>query len=181
MWYLLFLEFRPKNCLEIGVYRGQVVSLWSALSKSLNFDCKITGLSPFSSVGHDHYSNDINYLEDTKNNFDFFKLPYCEFVQELSTSENAIKYMKSKKWDLIYIDGNHDYEIALSDFLIAQDNLSENGIIVMDDSSLYFDYTNRGFPGFPGPSKVAKENAMKTMELIGGVGHNNIFRKKKKI
>ena len=28
MWYLLLSEFKPKNCLEIGVYRGQIISLW---------------------------------------------------------------------------------------------------------------------------------------------------------
>ena len=33
MWWLLFKEFNPKSCLEIGVYRGQVISLWALLAK----------------------------------------------------------------------------------------------------------------------------------------------------
>ena len=48
----------------------------------------------------------------------------------------------------------------------------------MDDSSLYFDFQQKkygGFTGHPGPSKVAKDIAMKKMNFLGAVGHNNIF------
>src|SRR6266480_6719652 len=28
MWYVLFEKFKPENALEIGVYRGQTITLW---------------------------------------------------------------------------------------------------------------------------------------------------------
>ena len=104
-----------------------------------------------------------------------------EYCVEYSTSKNAKKFIESKKWDVIFIDGNHDYEIVKSDFELSINNLSDNGFIVMDDSSLYFDFKQKkynGFIGHPGPSKVAKEIACKKMRLFGAVGHNNIFCKK---
>ena len=43
-----------------------------------------------------------------------------------------------KVWGFYH--GNHDYKIVKSDFELSISNLSDNGFIVMDDSSLYFDF-----------------------------------------
>jgi hypothetical protein len=37
MWFTLLCEFKPAQCLEIGVYRGQVVSLWGLIAKLSGF------------------------------------------------------------------------------------------------------------------------------------------------
>ena len=183
MWYLFFSEFKPKNCLEIGVYRGQMITLWSLISKLLNLSTNISALAPFepASDKDSKYLENINYFEDTKKNHELFYLDQPEYCREFSTSEKAKKFIESKKWDLIFIDGNHDYEVVKSDFELSMKNLSNDGFIVMDDSSLYFDFQQKkygGFTGHPGPSKVAKDIAMKKMRFFGAVGHNNIFSKK---
>lgn len=181
MWYLLFSEFKPVNCLEIGVYRGQAITLWGLLAKQLNYTCNIGCVSPFSSVGDSvsQYNSGISYLEDTLENHHYFGLKDPECCVELSNSEKAKNFIAQRKWDLIYIDGSHDYEIVCEDFESSLNNLAPNGIIVMDDSSLYFDYTpdKRSFAGHPGPSRVAKEIAQSKLSLLGGVGHNNVFKK----
>lgn len=181
MWYFLFSEFKPINCLEIGVYRGQTLTLWKLLSNHLKYESHVTGVSPFSSAGDSvsNYSNEIDYLADTKSNHEHFGLQYPEFCVDFSTGEKAQAVISSKKWDLIYIDGSHDYDVVCQDWAASINNLSDNGIIVMDDSSLYFDYLPGAgsFAGHPGPSRVAKEISQFQMKLIGGVGHNNIFKK----
>jgi len=181
MWYLLFTEFKPKNCLEIGVYRGQVLTLWGLLSKHLNLQCNIAGISPFSSAGDtvSNYLSNIDYLADTMLNHKYFKLNQPQYCIEFSTSTLAHKFISQTKWDLIYIDGSHDYEIVKQDLDIAMCNIATNGLIVIDDSSLYFDYSPRShsFAGHPGPSQVAKEYCTNYLSLLGGIGHNNIFRK----
>ncbi len=181
MWYLLFSEFKPKQCLEIGVYRGQMITLWSLISKLLKFKTEIAALAPFkpASDKDSKYLENIDYLNDTKKNHEFFDLQQPEYCIEYSTSRKAKEFIQSKKWDLIFIDGNHDYEVVKSDFELSMNNLSKNGFIVMDDSSLYFDFNQKkygGFTGHPGPSKVAKEIGMKQMKFFGAVGHNNIFQ-----
>ena len=181
MWFLLFSQYRPINCLEIGVYRGQTITLWNMLSKWIGYETRIACISPFSSAGDtvSQYSKDLDYLTDLKENHDYFKIKYPEICIDLSTGKKAKEFISSRKWDLIYIDGSHDYEVVSEDWDISVKNLSERGLIVMDDSSLYFDYIPKdgSFAGHPGPSKVAKEISVGQFKLIGGVGHNNIFSK----
>lgn len=182
MWCLLFKEFRPKDCLEIGVYRGQVISLWAMIAKIEKMECRISAISPFTPAGDlvSTYTSDIDYLNDTISHHAYFQLPQPQLVRALSTDAAALAHISSRSWNLIYIDGNHDYEVALADYEACVGSLADNGLLVMDDSSLYTNYSapRFAFAGHPGPSKVVQDRAMKEMQFIAGVGHNNVFVKR---
>jgi hypothetical protein len=182
MWFALIREFRPQRCLEIGVYRGQIISLWALIARKIGLECDIHGISPFTSSGDNVsvYLRNIDYLSDTLQNHSYFGLPAPVLVSALSTDPIAVDHSRKNCWDLIYIDGNHDYEVALADYQNCCDILSDGGLLVMDDSSLYSDYRPPifSFAGHPGPSRVVQELAMKELIFIGAVGHNNIFMKK---
>lgn len=51
LWFLLLQDLatrgRPLRLLEIGVFKGQVVSLWGVLANKLGVEARITGVSPF--------------------------------------------------------------------------------------------------------------------------------------
>lgn len=179
MWYLLFKEYSPKNVLEIGVYRGQTISLFSLISKNLSLNSDIHAISPFTSSADkvSLYLDNLNYLEDVKSNFNYFELPIPTLHVGFSTDPDMLKIIRSRKWDLIYIDGNHDYEVVKADFAICSQNLSKNGIIVLDDASLYNGYFPFGFStaGHPGPSRVASEIDLNLFKEILSVGHNRVF------
>ena len=66
MWFILFRDFKPSNVLEIGVYRGQVLSLWALLANKLGFNCDVHGISPITSAGDNEssYIEDIDYYDD---------------------------------------------------------------------------------------------------------------------
>ena len=181
MWWTIFQEFKPKLVLEIGVYRGQVVTLWGLAAKLLDFQCEVHGVSPFSPAGDQVsvYMDNLDYLKDTLSSNRHFDLADPYFIKAYSTDVDAINYIKSRKWDLIYIDGNHDYPVALADYLLCKDALADGGILVMDDSSLNTDFIppTFSFAGHPGPSKVVQELAMNELHFLGGVGHNNVFIK----
>lgn len=181
MWWTLLREYKPKLALEIGVYRGQVVSLWGLIAKLSGYKCEVHGVSPFSPAGDQVsiYLSNLDYLQDTLSSNGHFDLPKLNFIKAYSTDATAVEYIKSRKWDLIYIDGNHDYEVALADYLLCKEALADGGLLVMDDSSLYTDFQppRFSFAGHPGPSRVVQERAMKEMRFLGGVGHNNVFQK----
>lgn len=182
MWWLLLRENQPQLCLEIGVYRGQVISLWALIAQILNVPCEIHGISPFTQLGDavSAYREDVDYLTDTLDSFKFFNLPAPTLVKALSTDPAAIEHIASHSWDLIYIDGSHDYEIALADYRLCRDHIVSGGLLVLDDASLGSSFRPPlfSFAGHPGPSRVATEFAMKEMKYIGAVGHNNVFQKK---
>jgi len=181
MWWLLLREFRPRRCLEIGVYRGQVISLWAVIARKLGFPCEVHGISPFSSMGDgvSVYDDGINYLEDTLASFRTFGLDAPTLVVAESKDDGAARHISSRPWDLIYIDGNHDYETALSDYKLSRDNRRHGGLLVMDDSSLGTSFTppRFAFSGHPGPSRVVEELANTELIPLGSVGHNNVFQK----
>jgi hypothetical protein len=86
---------------------------------------------------------------------------------------------KSYKGNLIYINDNHDYEVAKYDFNICTENLKAGGIMVLDDASLYTDFNPPVYStaGHPGPSKLTSEIDVKLFEEILSVGHNRVFKK----
>lgn len=178
MWYRIFLEHRPKNILEIGIYRGQTLTLFGLLGRLLEIEPVIHGISPLTNAGDEvsQYMN-IDYACDIDSHFNFFQLKPAHILKAYSTDKAAIELIESRQWDLIYIDGSHDYEVVKSDYELCLQNIAPNGLMVLDDSSLYFEF-DRSFKGHPGPSRVVKEIAMNEMEWLIGVGHNNVFRKK---
>jgi hypothetical protein len=181
MWYFIFKTYKPVNILEIGVYRGQTLTLFELLSLKFSVKSSIHGISPFNSSGDEvsAYSSSFDYYQDVKNNFDYFELKYPFLHKGFSTDDIIVETIKSKKWDLIYIDGNHDYEIVKSDFTTCSDALNVNGLIILDDSALYTDYKPPIFAtaGHPGPSKLSHEINLSCFKEIFSVGHNRVFQK----
>jgi len=181
LWFLLFREFRPKNFLEIGVFRGQTLSLAALLARINGITCEVCGISPFSQAGDSvsRYRPNVDYHEDTLRNFEHFKLKAPQLLRAFSTDQEARSFIASKEWDMIYIDGNHDYEIARQDWELCSSHLSARGIIVLDDSGLTTSFRPPAFAtaGHPGPSRLAQEIDRKQFRELLQVGHNRVFQK----
>lgn len=181
MWFLLFREFRPSSFLEIGVYRGQVISLAALLARHLNLQCEVHGVSPFSAAGDavSRYRTGIDYWADTLRNFDHFGLPHPHLLKAFSTEPEAQHYIQSRQWHMIYIDGSHDYEVVKQDWSVCAPSLREGGILVLDDAALFTGYQPPVFAskGHPGPSQVAEEIDRRAFREILQVGHNRVFQK----
>lgn len=181
MWFVLFREFKPATFLEIGVYRGQVISLASLLARELNSPCEVHGISPFSAAGDavSRYLTGIDYWTDTLRNFDHFGLPHPHLLKALSTEPVARAHIQSRPWDMIYIDGSHDYEVVKQDWAACAESLRPGGVIVLDDASLFTRYQPPLFAskGHPGPSQVAEEIDRRAFREILQVGHNRVFQK----
>jgi hypothetical protein len=181
MWFLLLEHFRPANALEIGVYRGQTITLMKLLSRHFNFQCDIGCVSPLSASGDSvsNYRNSLDYYQDVVQNHQRFDLPLPEFCRAFSTSQEGAKFIGSRPWHMIYIDGNHDYPVAKSDWDQCARSLAPDGIIVMDDSALHTDFRPPAFStaGHPGPSQVVQEIDARRFKEIFAVGHNRVFQR----
>jgi predicted O-methyltransferase YrrM len=182
MWWMLFREMHPKSFLEIGVYRGQTLSLGALLQRILQIDGSVTGISPFSPAGDSvsTYRGNLDYLHDTQLNFHAFGLQKPELLRAYSSDDIATVRIRQQTWDAIYIDGNHDYEIAKADWTVCSGCVRSGGIIVLDDSALGTAYSPPRFAtaGHPGPSRLATEIDAAGFREILRVGHNRVFKKK---
>ena len=181
MWFHIFKQHAPKKVLEIGVYRGQTLSLFNLLQKYFSIEGEVYGITPLSTSG-DEYSNykKLDYEKDITENFRMFNLPNPNLKKGYSNDKDMIDFINSKKWDLIYVDGSHDYEIVKSDINVSISNLKKGGILVLDDASLYLNLhkIDGMFKGHPGPSLVADELVLSDLVTnICNVGHNRIFIK----
>jgi hypothetical protein len=181
MWFLLFQDFKPVNFLEIGIFRGQTTSLAAMLARLNQASCEVWGISPFAAIGDSvtTYRNNVDYLADTLANFERFKLPRPNLLKAYSTDPEAVALIKSKAWDMIYIDGNHDYEVARKDWEVCSASARPGGIIVLDDAGLTTAYRPPLFAtgGHPGPSRLAGEIDRQRFREILQVGHNRVFQK----
>ena len=181
MWWRLFRRFKPTSFLEIGVYRGQVISIIALLAKLDATRCEVTGISPFSASGDSVsiYRSDLNYLEDTLTHFKHFGLPEPTLVNAYSTDPEALATIASRTWDMIYIDGNHDYDVAVRDWEACSKAVKPGGLVILDDSGLSTCYHPPAFAtgGHPGPSRLASEIHPEHFREILQVGHNRVFQK----
>lgn len=173
------------NFLEIGVYKGQILCLLPKLAKYFNKSCNFLGVTPLNTTG-DKYStyNNDNYAESILNIFKTFNIPF-DITQNilcgLSTDDTIKTKLKNKLFDVIYIDGGHDYDVVVSDIKLAKEILNKNGFIVTDDSSCYKNLY--GLPIFTGHKDVCDaikdvlEPDNEFVEVLC-VGHNRVFKKK---
>ena len=180
VWWLLFQQYKPANCLEIGVYRGQTISLWSLVGRLLGYSPWVAGISPFSAAGDEvsRYDPGIDYFADALQAFRHFGLPQPELFRAYSTAPEARIALASRHWDLIYIDGSHDYEVVLSDYRQSVQQLKPGGLLAMDDASAGTSYAppRFSFAGHPGPSRVAAQHASRELVPVAAVGHLNVFQ-----
>ncbi len=81
---------------------------------------------------------------------------------------------------MIYIDGNHDYEIVKKDWENCSQNTRAGGVIVFDDAGLTSSFNPPPYiawRGHPGPSRMAKEVDRSKFQEILQVGHNRVFQR----
>ena len=170
--------------LEIGVYKGQVLSLVKLLadlsSKSVNY----TGVTPLSNVG-DKFSNyeNTDYGQVITNLFNHFNLEFDlnkNIINGISTDENIKNNIKELGlFDLVYIDGGHDYDCVVSDINLMREITKNGSYVVFDDSSCFKQLSDNKFKGHIDVCKAIAdnlENDPKFTELIC-VGHNRVFKR----
>jgi SAM-dependent methyltransferase len=179
MWLSLFEEFRFSNCLEIGVYRGQTLSLWRLLQEKLGIDGTVTGCTPLTELG-DLYSkySTIDYRADIHANFEAVGAKQPILIPFASQSPEAKQALDDSSFDLAYVDGSHNFSDVLEDIKTSKKILRPGGILVLDDAALYLGYTPMlgAFGGHDGPSRAAISGEVAGLNLLGTCGHNVVFQ-----
>lgn len=173
--------------LEIGVYKGQILSLVKLLSNFYNKNLEFYGVTPLNNAG-DKYSNyeKTNYLSIIQNLFNEFELDFDSnhnLIIGDSTDELVKEIVQSKGiFDVIYIDGCHDYDCVVSDIKLMKTITKIGSIVVFDDSSCYKNLPDSFFKGHLEVCNAIKDYLESDIDFIESecVGHNRVFKRIKK-
>lgn len=209
MWYLLFSDVAERKgnvkALEIGVYKGQVISLLSLLSKELKVPADISAITPLegtvssSSLVNNRIVNKIrrtfsaSFRKQEKEGNLYKNEDYKKIIADLfthfgldlnnvhlhkgySNDPSILSALKGQQFDLIYIDGDHSYEGALNDIRNFTPMVSDKGYLVMDDASWFLE----GSAFWKGHEEVSR--ACNIIDGLGfknilNVGHNRVYQK----
>ena len=155
----LFIKEAPKNFkfLEIGVFKGSIISLISILNKIHQKEGQIYGITPLTNDG-DKYSKhpDVDYELCIQQIYTQFGLDASDLsiIQGFSNDNDIIKLARNNgPYDIIYVDGCHDYEVVVSDLENYKSMIVLGGYMIIDDASndlqipnglIYMDW--RGLP-----------------------------------
>lgn len=171
--------------LEIGVYKGQVLSLIPLLSKIYNKEVEFIGVTPLSNHGDKYSSYDKTSYDDViRGIFNKFELPF-DISKNILIGDSTNEEIKSKikengTYNLIYIDGCHDYNCVVSDINLMKEVSVKESYIVFDDSSCYKNFTTNLFKGHEDVCNAIRdliEIDSETFEEIICVGHNRVFKR----
>lgn len=127
-----------KTILEIGCYEGRA-TCWM-LENMLDSKGEITVIDPF---GHTHV-NPFNQertidgwstLDTFKSNIQQVKKPRqkVRIMQGTSYEQLAQLIVEGRKFDFVYVDGNHCADAALTDACMCFGLLHDGGIMLFDD------------------------------------------------
>ncbi len=188
MWYIIASQLPAGfKFLEIGVFKGQIISLMSLLNARHRKGGQVFGITPLSNAG-DKYSihPDVDYEDHIQRIYQAHNLDTSDLgvIQGLSNDPDVIETAQELgPFDVIYVDGCHDYEVVVSDITYYSDMLKVGGLMVIDDASNYLDIPDglirmdwRGLEDVSNAARDTIEKDKRFTELFA-VGHNRIWRK----
>jgi hypothetical protein len=208
MWYLLLRDDvlnRPDpELLEIGVYKGQVISLWALIAAQLRRPAAITAVSPFqggrpwfaknrvlnrvAQLIVKHYREDLgsanlyedgDHLDSVHRIFAQFGLSdeSIKFLRGYSQDEHTQQQLPRRLFDVIYIDGGHRYEQVVQDLKYYSLLVAAGGYLVLDDASCN-QPGSKFWKGHESVSRAAEDWGAPGFTNVLNVGHNRVFRRK---
>lgn len=173
LWKLLLAELPENpNLLEIGIFRGQTISLW----KMLRPDSKVFGVSPLDSTGG-HWDSD--YEADVRRIHDQFGLDNPIIFKGLSGGKEIIWAAQERMYDLVYLDGGHSYEVVANDFLNYAPLVKVGGYLVIDDCNCEMHMPFGFFQGIEDvtDAKLAWLATNPPFEFCCSVVHISVFKR----
>mgnify|MGYP001209487259 CR=1 FL=1 len=205
LWRMLLHEaharFGTPRALEIGIFKGQVISLWALLAARQGFDIRISALGPLagqpaprsSKFNRLRYWLDARYRERVRNGDFYAEEDYEAIVREhfrhhgvefdsvrlfrgYSTDTALLTRMKDETFHIVYVDGDHTYAGARHDFLMFGPKVVPGGWLVADDAGAELPGSAFG-KGHPSVSQAARELPALGFRNVFNIGHNRVYER----
>ena len=188
MWNVL-VQQAPKQFkfLEIGVFKGQTISLISLLNQQYKKNGQVYGVTPLSKTGDKYATHpDVDYEQHIQQIYAQFGLSGDDLtlIQGYSNDPEIIEIAADQgPYDFVYVDGCHDYEVVVSDLTKYGDMLKVGGYLIVDDSSNHLKIPDglirMNWRGLIDVSNAVRDVTEKDGRFIHrfAVGHNRVFQR----
>lgn len=188
MWKLI-TDTLPDNFkfLEIGVYKGQVLSLMALFAQKRNIAARIYGVTPLSTFAGEKgiFSPfpDTNYRQHIINLHNLFDLPFNfddQIIVGDSTARATVDRVRQlAPFDVVYIDGCHEYDYVARDILNYAPMVKPGGYLVIDDASNFLNMPSGYFNGIIEVSRAVRDILERDVSFkpLLAVMHNRLFQK----
>jgi hypothetical protein len=183
-WYLLIKSLPDTfKFLEIGVYKARVLSLVQLVSSIINKQATIYGVTPLGDVG-DKYSKyePTDYMKCIMKSYSDSGIDFdnTNIIKGYSQDPNIIESVsKEGPFDIVFIDGCHDYEIVCLDIKNYTNMVKPGGYLVIDDASSMLQGAYGQFLGHYDVAKAINDTLVgdSRFEHIYAVGHNRVWKR----
>lgn len=187
MWNLLVKSMPHEwKFLEIGVFKGQTISLVSLLNEVHKKDGLVFGVTPLDETGApgEHPVDDYEYRIGqiyAQFGLDMNDLMIIEGLSQSETVVNATKGFGP--FDIVYIDGGHSYDIVFKDLVNYAPMVRLDGFLVIDDASCDLTIPDglirMNWRGIPDVCAALNDwlDTTDDFEHLFAIGHNRVFRR----
>ncbi|MEO6994122.1 MAG: class I SAM-dependent methyltransferase [Lacunisphaera sp.] len=194
-------RFGAVRALEIGIFKGQVISLWALLARIYGLDLEVSALGPLAGqprptttllskiryrvssryreqIDNANFYADDDYAAIVRAHFSHHGLDFekVKLHRGFSTDSTILERLNGETFHIVYVDGDHRYKGALHDFKTFAAKIPVGGWLIADDAG-------GDLPGttfWKGHTAVTR--AVQIMPSLGfknilNVGHNRIFER----
>jgi hypothetical protein len=194
-------KFGRVRALEIGVFKGQVISLWSLVAQAHGWPIEITALGPLrgnpaprwrlwhslrlrldrayrEQARNGNFYADEDYAGTIRRLFNQFNLNYSavKFLKGYSTDPTLLAGLADQQFEIIYVDGDHTYEGATHDFTTFGPKVVPGGWLVADDAGCALPGTTF-WKGHEAVSRAVEVLPAAGFRNVLNVGHNRVFER----
>lgn len=194
-------RFGTVRVLEIGVFKGQVISLWALIRKHWNMDIRISAITPLTGqpvprsniirkvrayfdpgireqICNANYYPEDDYAGAIKQLFKRFDVDYgvIDLYQGYSTDQYILKAFADTTFHIVYVDGDHTFKGALHDFRVFGPKVVQGGWLVADDAGCSLPGTTF-WKGHEAVSRAANLLPDIGFQNVLNVSHNRIFER----
>lgn len=181
--YKLMVDEMPKEFkfLEIGIFRGNTLSLFKLLADMSGKKVQRFGVSPMDS-SDGHWESD--YFYDVAKLHQHFNLKKDYSIYHGSSTDTKIieKAIATAPYDILYIDGGHTREVVDSDLYYYPSLVKKGGYLLIDDACNDFKMPFGYFQGINAVTDAVlawqETDLGNEFEFVFNVVHNRLYRRK---
>lgn len=183
IWHLLVGQMPETfRFLEVGVFKGQVLSLINLLTKIERRNADIYGVTTLANTEDTRCKypegDYIEWIKEIHKAFDLCLIP-LHLIVGRSSEPHVVEQARMRDYHIVYLDGGHDAPDVRQDIINYGPMVKVGGFLVVDDASIGRLRVGGCWPGLEDVAQAVADLIDKNphYKFLFACGHLNVFQK----